>query len=85
MLGCGVAGRAASPGSFVSWARGKSQDDGEDSFCRGKICRAEGLAFLVRIRQIIALPLDLPPSPKGEGLKGWRNIEMCGASRPDPS
>ena len=29
--------------------------------------------MLVRIRQIIALPLDLPPSPKGEGLKGWRD------------
>ena len=66
------------PGSFVSWARGASQDDGEDSFCRGKICCAEGFAFLVRIRQIITLPLDLPPSPKGEGLKCWRVIEKCG-------
>ena len=57
---------AQAPGSFVSLAGSKAQDDG-DICCRDKNLPRGKICLLVRIRQIIALPLDLPPSPRGEG------------------
>ena len=66
-----------------SWVRQwrASQDDGEKRVYREKIAERVNRLFLVRIRQIIALPLDLPPSPKGEGLKEWRDYLKSAALR----